>query len=116
MSKKNLPQVYKNNIFVKLFIKFKSLFYNSIKNREEGQTVNDLKNEQSMQPQNDFMERVKVKECKKNIEYEKKRFFKKLAYNPELLENFSVDRLEKILKYYLEENNKKRELLKKLTG
>ena len=115
MNKKNLPQVYKNNIFVKLFDKFKSLFYNRRKNREESQIVDDLNDGQSMQSQKNFMERVKVKEFQKDIEYEKKKFFKELEYNPDLLENFSVDRLEKILKYYLDENDKKRELLKKLT-
>lgn len=39
-------------------------------------------------------------------------FIKKLNNNPELLENFSNDRLEIILQYYLDENEKKKELLK----
>lgn len=43
---------------------------------------------------------------------EKKEIMEKLAKHPELLENFSNDKLEKILQYYLDENEKKRKLLK----
>ena len=39
-----------------------------------------------------------------------------LTENPELLKEFSNDRLEKILQYYLEENKKKREILKRLNS
>ena len=35
--------------------------------------------------------------------------------NQELLEKFSNDRLKVILQYYLDENNKKRERLKKIS-
>mgnify|MGYP000567949777 CR=1 FL=1 len=36
--------------------------------------------------------------------------------NQELLEKFSNDRLKVILQYYLDENNKKRERLKKISN
>ena len=61
-----------------------------------------------------FTEQIKVGDDNKNIDYEKKKFMQNLTENPELLKEFSNDRLEKILQYYLEENRKKREILKRL--
>ena len=51
-----------------------------------------------------------------NNEYQKKRFMEQLKNNQELLEKFSNDRLKVILQYYLDENNKKRERLKKISN
>lgn len=59
-----------------------------------------------------FVHSIKANVNCKNTEYEKKKFMDELTENPELLENFSNNRLEKILKYYIDENNKKRKLLK----
>ena len=39
-----------------------------------------------------------------------------LKNNQELLEKFSNDRLKVILQYYLDENSKKREILKKISN
>ena len=39
-----------------------------------------------------------------------------LTENPNLLKEFSNDRLEKILQYYLEENQQKREILKRMNS
>ena len=49
-----------------------------------------------------------------NIEYEEKELMENLTKNPELLEKFSNDRLEKILQYYLNENEKKRKFIMKM--
>ena len=49
-----------------------------------------------------------------NSKYEKEEFMKQLEENPALLENFSIDRLEIILNYYIDENKKRMDLLKKL--
>ena len=51
-----------------------------------------------------------------NNEYQKKQFMEQLKNNQELLEKFSNDRLKVILQYYLDENNKKRERLKKISN
>ncbi len=48
--------------------------------------------------------------------YRKKKIIRTLNNNPQLLEQFSIDRLEKILKIYIEDNNEKMEKLKKLTS
>ena len=50
-----------------------------------------------------------------NIDFERKEFMENLTNNPELLEKFSNDRLEKILQYYKDENAKKEALLKMLS-
>lgn len=115
MNKKNLLQIYKNKIFVKLFNKLKAFFYNKRKNKKENQIINNFKEQQSVLLQNNFLESIKVEEFYKDISYEKKEFIKKLEYNPDLLKNFSVDKLEIILKYYLDENDKKRKILRKFT-
>lgn len=66
---------------------------------------------------NNFIERIKIeKNLFRNKKSQKEDFMKNLEKNPKLLENFSNDRLKKILQYYLEENEKKREILKKLTN
>ena len=41
---------------------------------------------------------------------------KLIKNNQELLEKFSNDRLKVILQYYLDENSKKREILKKISN
>ena len=66
---------------------------------------------------NNFIERIKIeKNLFRNKKSQREDFMKNLKKNPKLLENFSNDRLKKILQYYLEENEKKREILKKLTN
>ena len=65
--------------------------------------------------ENNFMESIKIKKTDQSIEYQKKQFLEKLTKNPSLLEYLSTDRLEKILQYYLDENEKKRKKLQKMT-
>ena len=60
--------------------------------------------------------KYKVVGCIFNNEYQKKQFMEQLKNNQELLEKFSNDRLKVILQYYLDENNKKRERLKKISN
>lgn len=61
-----------------------------------------------------FSEQIKVTTKCIDSEYEKKKFMQAIEENPKLLEQFSNKRLEKILQYYLEENEKKIAILKKL--
>lgn len=42
------------------------------------------------------------------VDLKRKEFMNKIANNPKLLENFSTDRLVKILQYCIKENEKKR--------
>lgn len=98
---KNLPKKY--NIFSNVLIKIRSIFL--FNNKNNGKQMENRKITKE-----GFIEQIKIEE---NTEYEKKMFIKKLNNNPKLLENFSNDRLEIILQYYLDENEKKKELLKK---
>ncbi len=106
----NLPQKYKESFFSKVIRKIKKFF---IKDKDESNAINSEIFENKK-------EKMKLDNLKVDInmsvhtEYEKEEFMKNLTNNPELLENFSNDRLEKILQYYLDENEKKKEILKKI--
>ena len=62
------------------------------------------------------MENLKSDLKTKNIDFEKNKLMRRLTENPEWLQEFSNDRLERILEFYLTENEKKREILKKLNA
>lgn len=108
----NLPQKYEENIFRRFFNKIKNFFLGCKKEVEiQTNMVDDL------EPRNvsrNKLEDLKIDVKIDNSEFKRKEFMQNLTEHPELLENFSTDRLEKILQYYLEENEKKREMLKKI--
>lgn len=107
----NLPQKYKENFLSKFICKLKSFF---LRTKENNKNVKAFKEDKDIKENR--MRDLKVDfDMKVSTEFEKKIFMENLTNNPELLENFSNDRLESILKYYLDENEKKRELLKKVS-
>ncbi len=111
----NLPQKYKNNIFQNIIKKIKAVFFSKEKNTEL--TMNSIETKQNKKDSvSNFAEQIKVENENKNIDYEKKKFMQELTENPNLLKEFSNDRLEKILQYYLEENQQKREILKRMNS
>ncbi len=111
----NLPQKYKSNFFQNIIKKIKAVFFYKGKNIE--QTMNSIEIKQNKKEKvSSFTEQIKIGDDNKNIDYEKKKFMQNLTENPELLKEFSNDRLEKILQYYLEENKKKREILKRINS
>ncbi len=120
-----LPQKYKNNIFQKIIQKIKAVFFYKEQNitqtmdkieKNTEQTINIIETKQNTKDSvSDFAEQIKVENENKHIDYEKKKFMQSLTENPELLKKFSNDRLEKILQYYLEENEQKREILKRMS-
>lgn len=104
-----LPEVHKENIFSKIFNKIKSFF---LKNEEKTSENNVMEyNEEST-----FFQELKIEPNLDNKEFKRKKLMKDLIDNPNLLENFSIDRLEKILEWYLKDNEKKRIRLKKING
>lgn len=121
----HLPQKYKNNIFQNIIQKIRAVFFykeqnitqtiDTIeKNTEQIMNVTETKQNKKENMSN-FTEQIKVENENKHIDYEKKKFMQSLIENPELLKEFSNDRLEKILQYYLEENEQKREILKRMS-
>ena len=109
----NLPQKYKESFFHKFIKKIKMFFS---KTKEENKIENVSANNKIFEEKNDIISSLKVNfDTNASREYKKKEFMKNLSDNPELLENFSNDKLKRILKYYLDENEKKRELLKKIS-
>ena len=119
-----LPQKYKNNIFQNIIKKIKAVFFYKEqnitqtmdkieKNTEQIMNVTETK-QNKKEDMSNFIEQIKIENDNKNVDYEKKKFMQSLTQNPELLKEFSNDRLEKILQYYLEENEQKREILKRM--
>jgi len=119
-----LPQKYKNNIFQNIIKKIKAVFFYKEqnitqtmdkieKNTEQIMNVTETK-QNKKEDMSNFTEQIKIENDNKNVDYEKKKFMQSLTQNPELLKEFSNDRLEKILQYYLEENEQKREILKRM--
>lgn len=109
----NLPQKYEENIFRRFFNKIKNFF---LGRKEEVQIdTNRVDEWERKNVSKNKLEDLKIDVKIDNSEFKRKEFMQNLTEHPELLENFSNDRLEKILQYYLEENEKKREMLKKVS-
>ena len=103
----NLPQKYRNNIFLRFLNRLKSIFISKKKIDIENPIINDLEIKEETKSKFVFAEEIKVETNGKNEEYERKQFIENLTNNPNLLQEFSNERLEKILQYYLDENEKK---------
>lgn len=111
----NLPDKYKNNFFHNIINRIKLWFFNQKKSIDNlPASIPEITETTREDTKNNFAEEIKVDIADRNNDYEKRKFMENLTENPELLEEFSNDRLEKILQYYLDENNRKREMLKKL--
>lgn len=110
----NLPDKYNNNFFHKIINNIKLWFFNKKKATDSLPTLEVVETSRENNESN-FIEEIKVDIVEKNNDNEKRKFMDNLTKNPELLEEFSNERLEKILQYYLDENNRKREMLKKLS-
>ena len=108
----NLPVKQRNGIFYKIFLKINQIFR---KNKYKTEKVES--NEVISNSNNQFKNNIKIdiENIEFNNEYQKKQFMEQLKNDQELLEKFSNDRLKVILQYYLDENNKKRERLKKIS-
>lgn len=116
----NLPKKYNDNIFSKFFSFLRNLFSGKKNETEEIKQVNQITEEKTVETiendnkANDFTDRIKIDENYKNPEEEKRKIIEELKEKPESLEKLSVNRLEKVLKFYQEENEKKRKNLQKL--
>ena len=105
----NLPQKYKDNFFNRILKKIKIIF--SFKKN----SIIEEKPKQADDKQ-DFIEGLKGDWDINNFDFEKKQLMDRIAKEPELLKYFSSDRLEVILQYYLNENEKKRKILNSLNS
>ena len=111
MMSNKLPIKQKNGFFYKIFIKIRQLFKRNkyaLENKVTEKVAADLDNQ--------FKNNIKVGNDEFDNEYQKKKFMENLKNNQERLENFSNERLRIILKYYLDENEKKREILKNMSN
>ena len=117
----NLPKKYKESFFGKFIQKIKWLFFErKQKNKIIPSNIENVsENSKKAIAQNELMESLRISfnsnnHGTKDTEFEKKNFMKNLTDNPELLENFSTERLEKILQWYREDNERKSIYLKKI--
>lgn len=122
MSEK-LPKKYKESFFGKFIQKIKWLFFErKQKNKIRPSNIENVsENSKKAIAQNELMESLRISANSNNpgtkdTEFEKKKFMKNLTDDPELLENFSTERLEKILQWYREDNERKSIYLKKLNS
>ena len=109
----NLPVKQRNGIFYKIFLKINQIFRKN-KYKTEKVESNEVISNSNKQFKNNI--KIDIENIEFNNEYQKKQFMEQLKNNQELLEKFSNDRLKVILQYYLDENNKKREILKKISN
>ena len=93
-------------IFSKIVRKIKLLFF---KNKE----VQIAEDEKTKNVETNIKEELKV-EVENDKSYQKEQFMKQISDNPDLLENFSIERLEKIKEYYEESIKKKQEILQNM--
>lgn len=107
MENNKLIQV-KEGIFSKVFRKIKLLFFRSKRTEELKEEKTE---EKSKKIDINFRETLKVA-IEDDKEYQKELFLKKIHKNPSLLENFSIETLKKIKRYYEEGIKRKKRILK----
>ena len=111
----NLPQLYNENVFKKFFNYLRNLFSFKKKEVKEEIAINNT-NKQNENSNNNFLKDIKIEDGMVDKEVEKKKIMDNLKDNLQLLEECSNEKLEKILQYYLKENEDKKKLLKKLSA
>lgn len=108
---------YKENFIMKIRNFFKRLFgkeYNQYNNIQEKSNVN-ISESINEENKDSFITELSVDDKKINNVIEKKKFLQEIEGNEEKLNMLSIDRLQKLVKYYdsiIEENDKKIKKLK----
>lgn len=111
----NLPTIYNENIFKRFFNYIRNMFSFKKKEVKEENVINET-NEQQKNLKNNFLKDMRIEDEVIDKDIKKKRIMDNLKDNLQLLEECSNEKLEKILQYYLEENDNKKKLLKKLSA
>lgn len=119
--KSNLPQERKDNFISRFISKIKRWLFKSKDNKNEIVTAEKLENNQ-INVKNDMnslkseYQTNNTDTRKQNIRNERKNFLQMLSDKPELLEHFSNDKLEILLKEYQHSNEIKRMKIKRYGG
>lgn len=95
----------KDGLFSKILKKLKLLLFKNVKKQDNKEEHTIIKT--------NMMEEIKVN-FKNASTYEKEQFMKEISKNPDLLKNFSLNRLEKIKEYYENSIKTKRQILKNM--
>lgn len=104
---------YKENFFRKCFNKIRNFFFrkDEIQTEEISENIEEIHN---LKPRGNSLDSLNNGIKFDNTKIKQKEFIKNLIDNPDLFEDLSTDRLEVVLEYILEENNRKKNLLAKL--
>lgn len=112
---KLLPVDYKENLIKKLLKKIRNLFFRKSEPTKEIIEDNEIQlNKNIGQNENTFKSNIKVEPELYNGKIQQRTFIKQVYDKPELLDNLPMEKLEKILEYFQEENKMKRIQLNKL--
>lgn len=95
----------KDGLFSKILKKLKLLLFKNVKKQDNKEEHTIIKT--------NMMEEIKVN-FKNASTYEKEQFMKEISKNPDLLKNFSLNRLEKIKEYYENSIKTKRQILENM--
>ncbi len=116
----NLPIKQENGFINKIKQFFRMLFYKKEKNILKEEIIENVKIGENKQVANSFKERLETEVGNDYLkDIEKDEFIKKIEKNPNILYGLSLDRLEKLEKYYdklLEKDRQELERLKKATS
>ena len=118
MNNELLPIVKKSNGFEKIKNFFRNLFVRNNKKVIIDDNKANIIEEDNINEDNKFLESVKVSKFNLNSfqnSQNKNQFIKQLEKDTSLLENLSIDRLEKLDKYYNDLIESKKMQLKKLS-
>lgn len=110
--------VYKGSFLSKVKTFFKNLFCNNNQNNNETQTVYEAeRNIEINRNENEFFNQIKIDTTELKKDLDRKAFLQKIDGDAEMLKMLSIDRLEKLDKYYdriIKQNEEKIEKLKNL--
>lgn len=119
MKNELLPTIKKDSIFIKIKKFFMKLFGKEESKEENFEEDNFKNNTIIIEEKNKFVKTIKLLQNESNTNQnnnEKDELIKQLENDTSLLENLSIDRLEKLNNYYDELIEKEQMKLKKLTS
>ena len=110
----------KASIFNKIKLFFKRIFNMNFNQKLLPTDNTEIQNDNQTSNTNfktDFLENIKTNVSDEyNKEFKLKAFIKELEGNPDLVENLSDDRLDKLIAFYEKMTNEKAEKIKRLKG
>lgn len=100
---------------ISIFDKIRGFFRKIFNKKDKKKESNEILEQDSGKKINEFEKSIKVEKSNLNAkERELKEFIKEIENNPDIIDNLSNDRLDKLIKYYDNITNAKRIKIEKL--